>query len=114
MTTFFNLAHSTTLLGSSNNSLQPYDIDICFENIRDPIAFREGGGFGGVGCTVSASAALEPQWREHFTVSGGAWLLPYIEARVAGRQFPREEMLEKFRVLHQKAPDSYESTCVRG
>ena len=46
---------------------------------------------------------------EHFTLTNSEWLIPYIERLAAGRQLPREEMLQKFRVLHQKEPESYES-----
>lgn len=109
METFFNLAHGTKQLESSNNFPWPYDIDICFEDIRHPIAFSEGIGHGAAGCAVSAATALEPQWMEHFTLTNSEWLIPYIERLAAGRQLPREEMLQKFRVLHQKEPESYES-----
>jgi len=109
MATFFNLAHGTKPLEYSNSFPWPYDIDICFDDVRHPVAFSEGVGHGAAGCAVSASAALEPQWREHFVLTNGDWLLPYIEQLSLGYPLPREEILLKYRTLHQKEPESYES-----
>jgi hypothetical protein len=108
MATYYNLAHAEKPLESTGNYFWPYDIDICFDDVPYPIAFSEGVAHGEMGCTVSASTALEPQWHSHFENTRGEWLLPYIRNSAAGDPFPREEMLSFYKQKHQEAPRSYE------
>jgi hypothetical protein len=109
MARYFNLAHGTRPIESSGNFPWPYDIDLCFEPVRHPIAFSEGVGHGSAGCAISPSEALQSKWRKHFEITNGLWLIPHIENLVAGVPLPREEILRQFAAVHGRAPESYES-----
>lgn len=109
MAVYFNLGHGTKSLAHSANYPWPYDIDICFDAVRHPIAFSEGVGFGSAGCAVAATEALEQKWREHFEITKSSWLIPYIENLAQGIPLPREEIVGRFRELNGKEPGSYES-----
>jgi hypothetical protein len=109
MARYFNLAHGTKPLESAGNFPWPYDIDVCFEPVTHPIAFSEGVGHGSAGCVVSASQALQPEWRKHFEIANGLWLVPYIENLAAGTPLPREQVLRQFEAMHGRAPESHES-----
>jgi hypothetical protein len=110
MAVYFNLGHGTRPLTHSANYPWPYDIDICFDEVRHPIAFSEGVGYGSAGCAVAATEALEQKWREHFEITNSSWLIPYIENLAQGIPLPRDEMVRRFRELSGKEPGSYEST----
>jgi hypothetical protein len=110
MATYFNLAHGTKALPSASNFLWPMDIDICFDPVPNPIAFSEGVGHGSAGCAVSAKEALEAKWREHFQVTRGEWLIPFVEQLAAGNPFPKEAMLETFFKHHGNEPSHYVSS----
>jgi hypothetical protein len=109
MAVYFNLGHGTKSLAHSAKYPWPYDIDICFDAVRHPIAFSEGVGFGSVGCAVAATEALDQKWREHFEITKLLWLIPYIENLAQGIPLPRAEIIGRFRELHSRKPGSYES-----
>jgi hypothetical protein len=100
MATYFNLARGTKVLPYASNFPWPMDIDVCFEPVLNPIAFSEGVGHGAAGCAVSATEALEAKWREHFQVTDGEWLIPFVEQLAAGNPLPKEAMLEAFYKHH--------------
>lgn len=109
MARYFNLAHGVKILKDAGNFKWPYDIDVCFEFVPHPIGFSEGVGHGSAGCAISAKEALDPKWREHFEVTNGEWLIPYIERLASGVPLPRDEMIAQFVSRARKQPESYES-----
>ncbi|WP_157646028.1 hypothetical protein [Burkholderia ubonensis] len=109
MALYYNLAHGTKRLAYAADYSWPFDIDICFDPVPHPIAFSEGVGHASAGCTVSASESLEPKWKEHFDITHGHWLIPYIEKMIQGLPLPKEEMITRFKELHGKLPECYPS-----
>ena len=109
MVKFYNIAHGTRELENAGNFPWPYDIDICFDDIKHPIAFSEGVGHASAGCAVTAHEALEEKWREHFEITNSFWLLPYIERLVEGTPLPQEEIIAIHRELNGQDADTYES-----
>lgn len=107
MALYYNLAHGTKRLAYAAD--WPFDVDICFEPVPHPVAFSEGASYASAGCTVSASEALEPKWKEHFDITDGHWLIPYIEKLIQGLPPPKEEMTMRFTELHGKPPQCYPS-----
>ena len=109
MSKFYNIAHGTKELEYANNYPWPYNIGICFDGIKHPVAFSEGVGHGSAGCSVTAQEALDEKWQEHFEITNAVWLLPYIEKLVYGVPLPKAEILKKYYELNSKEPNSYES-----
>lgn len=107
MPTWFNLAHGAKALAMSNNYPWPYDVDICFDDVASPVALSEGVGWGSAGCQLTALEALAGQWRAHFDITNGLWLIPYLERRASGIPLPKEEMLLEAEKRMGKPPESY-------
>ncbi|MYN41664.1 hypothetical protein GTP55_20085 [Duganella sp. FT109W] len=109
MAVYFNLGHGIKSRARSANYPWPYDIDICFDAVRYPIAFSEGVGLGSAGCAVAATEALEQKWRDHFEITKLSWLIPYIENLAQGIPLPRDEIIGRFIELNGREPGIYES-----
>jgi len=107
MPKFFELACGTKRVPTLDFPW-PYSIAVCFEDIEHPIAFNEGVGFGAAGSEVSIENALSPEWSDHFEITKGQWLVPFLENRLKGHQFPREAMFEKYEFIFGQPPASYD------
>ena len=109
MSKFYNVAHGAKKLETADNFPWPYDIDICFEGINNPVAFSEGVGHGAAGCAVSANEALESKWSKHFELTNAQWFIPYIQKLVEGTPLPKDEIINICIGKNDKEPETYES-----
>ncbi len=94
----------------NSNYLWPYEVSLRFEPVDRPVGFAEGVGHGNAGGIFTAREALQLQWREHFTITHGEWLLPFIEQLAEGALFvPNEVVLSLATANLGQTPESYES-----
>jgi hypothetical protein len=100
---------------SGNNGLQPngqpiwrHTIALCLEGIEHPVAFSEDIGHGGTGACFTASTALTGDWRKHYEIAGGQWLLPYVEKLARGEAVHESDVLAHYQVLHSHLPVHYD------
>jgi hypothetical protein len=81
---------------------------VCFEGVRRPIGFAEGSGHASSGGLFTAEEALQPSWREHFSLARGVWLLPYVMQLAAGDVPSQDEVLALATTSLGTVPASYE------
>jgi hypothetical protein len=108
MSCYFILAKGTKTLPYANNFPWPYEVSICFDAVDRPVVFAEGVGHGAAGGVFTAQEALQPQWREHFALAKGEWLLPFIKQLAAGHLLNAPELLALAASKLGEAPQSYE------
>lgn len=109
MSRYFVVAKGTKELPRANNYPWPYEVAICFDRVKKPIGFAEGVGHGSAGGFFSTHEALQPQWREHFALANGEWLLPYVEQLAAGKSIDAAALLLVATQKLGAAPQTYES-----
>ena len=108
MPQFFNLGHCDKRVPNLDYPW-PYDIDVCFDDIENPIAFREGEMHGAYGTNVSIQDAIGPTFSEYFEITKSQWLIPFLERSAQGAPLPKEEIFDIYWQLHRRIPESYES-----
>jgi hypothetical protein len=108
MLRFFNLGHGTKRLPNLDYAW-PYDLDLCFDQTSEPIAFSEGVCHGSAGAVVSVETALSSDWRDFFEITNSLWLLPYLETYLATGSLPKDAILKHFEEIYGRPADSYEA-----
>jgi hypothetical protein len=109
MARFYMLAKAEVIMPHSGGYPWPYEVSICFDPARFPVAISEGVAHGAAAITVSAADALKDQWKAHFARSQGEWLLPIIHRMASGDIVTADEVIPVYRNIHGRDPASYEA-----
>ncbi len=109
MPRYYTLAKGNNALLPSGQAIWSHEIALCFEPVACPVAFSEDIGHGGCGSVFSAHEALKSQWRQHFVIAGGEWLLPIIEQLANGATVDTEKILRHYRTSYLRTPYSFEA-----
>ena len=109
MARYYMLAKAEVITPHSSGFPWPYEVSVCFEQVRYPVEMRQGVAHGAASITLTATDALTDQWQAHFATSQGEWLLPLIRRMASGDDVSADEAIAAFRKMHGCEPASYEA-----
>lgn len=92
--------------GFGNIPRWPYGVDYVPQNAGAPFLLWEGDAKVGSGGFVPTVQVVGPEWREHLAHAGALWLLPLLERMAAGEPVAEHEVLDAYRAVHGRAPES--------
>jgi hypothetical protein len=107
MARYFRVGQGSKIFESG--SAGPYEIDLCFEPVPCPVAFSEGVCHGSAACMVSVDEALQPTWRDFFSLAQAEWLIPILEQWQAGIRPAKIQILLEVERRTGKPVASYEA-----
>jgi hypothetical protein len=109
MARYYMLAKAEAVTPYSSGFPWPYEVAVCFDPARYPVAISEGVAHRAVAITVTAADALKDQLKAHFAKSQDEWLLPIIHRMASGDTVTAEEAIAAYRNIHGQNPTSYEA-----
>ncbi|MGO3846261.1 hypothetical protein [Agrococcus casei] len=102
---YLKLASTRLFWEPGDPHVYPRSVDISVEPWPESLIIAEGMNHDSVGATMSVAESLEASWAAKSELSGGAWLIPYLERIRNGETVTEVELIAHFIMLHGREPE---------
>ena len=103
---YLKLASTRLFWKPGDPHVYPRSVDVSVEPWPESLIIAEGLHHDSVGATMSVAESLEAPWAEKIELSGGAWMIPYLQRIRNGETVTEVELIAHFIILHGCEPET--------